>query len=136
MADYTREVKDQLKNAGFSRIRNPSGSHEIWGKAGEKNVVVPSKLKKQTHRKWDYETGRDTKEILNLILPVRKIQTKDSPESGPQGRNAGNSGKGPVCRRSPSPRSTGMAIVGDGVVVHEISTDHPGDGIAHLNTGS
>ena len=44
MSDYARTVKTRLRKAGFSLIRNPGGSHEIWGN-GVLNVTVPSKIK-------------------------------------------------------------------------------------------
>jgi len=44
MADYSRQVKKLLKSKGWTKIRQPRGSHEIWGKDGE-IVAVPAKLK-------------------------------------------------------------------------------------------
>ena len=50
MAGYEREVKKRLRQAGFERIRQPRGSHEIWGgevDGGYVEVTVPASLKKR-----------------------------------------------------------------------------------------
>ena len=47
MAGYEREVKGRLRKAGWERLRNPRGSHEIWShdNAGRREISVPSKIK-------------------------------------------------------------------------------------------
>ena len=47
MSDYARKVKRMLTDAGYRRIRQPRGSHEIWAKDDMSGglVSVPEKLK-------------------------------------------------------------------------------------------
>ena len=44
MATYEKRVHKLLKAAGFRVVRNPRGSHVIWGKDGH-GVSVPAKIK-------------------------------------------------------------------------------------------
>ena len=39
-------------------------------------------------------------------------------------------------RMEPLTGGAGKAVVGDQVAVEEVSADHPGDGISHLDEGS
>ena len=43
MAGYEKKVIKCLKSAGFSKKRNPRGSHVIWSN-GEIDVSVPAKI--------------------------------------------------------------------------------------------
>lgn len=46
MAGYRRKVIKALKDAGYEKIREPSGSHTIYGD-GVREVSVPYKLTKR-----------------------------------------------------------------------------------------
>ncbi|MCY3627495.1 MAG: type II toxin-antitoxin system HicA family toxin [Gammaproteobacteria bacterium] len=47
MASFYRSVSKRLKEDGWSIVRQPSGSHEIWAKDDDPSrvVSVPSNLK-------------------------------------------------------------------------------------------
>ena len=46
MADYAREIKSILKDAGCRFVRQAKGSHEIWySPISERTFTVPSKTK-------------------------------------------------------------------------------------------
>lgn len=45
MAGFQLEVKKRLKSAGWQKVRNPRGSHEIWAHAqSEMEISVPAKI--------------------------------------------------------------------------------------------
>ena len=46
MAGYERKIVKLLKENGFSIVRNPRGSHVIWGKDNI-HVPVPARIKKR-----------------------------------------------------------------------------------------
>ena len=46
MAGDEKRVLRLLKDHGFNIVRNPRGSHVIWGN-GDKNVPVPAKITKR-----------------------------------------------------------------------------------------
>lgn len=48
MANYARDVKKLLKNAGCSFVRQAKGSHEIWhSPISNRTFTVPSKIKRR-----------------------------------------------------------------------------------------
>ena len=46
MAGYEKQIISHLKREGFSKERNPRGSHVIWSN-GDIEVSVPAKIKKR-----------------------------------------------------------------------------------------
>ena len=46
MAGYERQVRNLLKEHGFSMERRPRGSHDIWSD-GDLEISVPSTIKKR-----------------------------------------------------------------------------------------
>ena len=46
MAGYEKQVTSHLKRGGFSKERNPRGSHVIWSN-GDIEVSVPAKIRKR-----------------------------------------------------------------------------------------
>jgi predicted RNA binding protein YcfA (HicA-like mRNA interferase family) len=44
MKDYSRAVRDKLREAGWRFLRHGKGSHEIWVSPTGQKVTVPRKL--------------------------------------------------------------------------------------------